>query len=64
MYKLVTESIFPEEIDHIQDEVAESYGVESGDIIVDVVYKTDGLMELEFSDALLEFSDEQFTEFM
>jgi hypothetical protein len=56
----VTESISPEEIVSIQDEVAESYGVESDDITIDVVYETTGSISIELLDDTL--TDEELEE--
>eukprot|EP00493_Phyllostaurus_siculus_P003001 UN03014 len=58
--RMVTESISPEEIVSIQDEVAESYGVESDDITIDIVYETTGSIAIEIIEDTL--TDEQLEE--
>jgi hypothetical protein len=58
--RTVSKSVSETEIDNIQDEIAETYGVNVDDIVVDVVYSTTGSISLDIIDDTL--SDEQLEE--
>lgn len=51
--RMVTESLTSDEIGNIQNEVAESYGVDSDDIVVDVIYEITGLIAIDVVDDVL-----------
>ena len=60
--KEVSESISSDEVDDIQSEVANNYGVDEGDVRVDVVYQTSGTMSLENTDGVSEEALEEALE--